>query len=233
MKTHSAATARTVSMVLGFSYPLLAHLAVIQDSRALTLTALGMLCLAMLLPALANGRWLAWLALLPLALTGQALYGAQAPSLSLYPAPILVPAFMAWVFGQTLTPTRTPLIAQLVQAMHASGDAPSDPAVWRYARRLTWVWTWLFVGISLANFVLGLLAEPEGLLLASGIEPPVTVPQRWWSLFANLIGYALVAAFFVAEYAYRRHRFPDQPYRNLYEFLRQVMRAMPRLVRPG
>jgi hypothetical protein len=58
----------------------------------------------------------------------------------------------------------------------------------------------------------------------------VTVPEEWWSLFANMIGYLLVAAFFLIEYAYRRHRFPRQPYRNMLEFFLKVFAAMPRLV---
>ena len=66
--------------------------------------------------------------------------------------------------------------------------------------------------------------------LAAGVEPPVRVSQEAWSLFANVIGYLLVAAFFVIEYAYRRQRFPRQPYRNILDFLIRVLAAMPRLV---
>ena len=88
----------------------------------------------------------------------------------------------------------------------------------------------LIIAISSTSLVLGLLAEPDGLLLAAGIEPPVTVSQEAWSLFANVIGYLLVAAFFVIEYAYRRQRFPRQPYRNILDFLLRVLAAMPRLV---
>jgi hypothetical protein len=56
------------------------------------------------------------------------------------------------------------------------------------------------------------------------------VPLGWWSLFANLIGYLLVAAFFLIEYAYRGRRFPQQPYRNLFDFLRRMLAALPELV---
>lgn len=220
-------------MLLGFSYPVLAHIGILQRSRALMIAALGLLCLAMLMPALARLRMAAWLALLPLIGAGILLHRAATPSLPLYIAPVLVPAFMAWVFGQTLSSGRTPLIAQLVRAMHAVGEAPEDPAVWNYARRLTWVWTVMFLSIASLNFLLALFCKPEGLLLVSGIHPPFTIPQQWWSSFANVIGYLLVGVFFLLEYTYRRYRFPNQPYRNLYEFLRQVMRAMPRLVRPS
>ena len=58
------------------------------------------------------------------------------------------------------------------------------------------------------------------------------MPWEWWSLFANVIGYLLVAALFLIEYAYRRQRFPRQPYRNLLEFFLQVLAVMPRLADP-
>jgi uncharacterized membrane protein len=105
-----------------------------------------------------------------------------------------------------------------------------DPEVLGYARKLTGAWTVFFITLSTTNLVLALLARPDGLLLASGITPPVTVPQEWWSLFANVIGYLLVAAFFLIEYAYRRRRFPRQPYRNMLDFFLRVLAAMPRLV---
>jgi len=36
--------------------------------------------------------------------------------------------------------------------------------------------------------------------------------------------------FFVVEYAYRRYRFPQQPYRNMYDFLRQMAAVAPQLI---
>ncbi len=65
---------------------------------------------------------------------------------------------------------------------------------------------------------------------ASGYQPPVAVSHEGWSLFTNLIAYVLVVAFFAVEYAYRRRRFPRQPYRNMFDFLRRVLAAMPRLL---
>jgi len=58
----------------------------------------------------------------------------------------------------------------------------------------------------------------------------VTVPLHWWSLFANLIGYLLVAVFLAIEYAYRRYRFPQQPFRNVFDFLKRMSTAMPKLM---
>jgi uncharacterized membrane protein len=137
---------------------------------------------------------------------------------------------MGWLFGQTLLPGRTPLIAQLIRHMHSGGEREPEPDVWRYARTLTQVWTLLFIAIATVNLVLAAVASPDGLLLAAGIAPPFTAPQVWWSLFANVIGYLIVAALFVIEYAWRRHRFPEQPYRNMFDFLRRMAAAMPRLI---
>jgi uncharacterized membrane protein len=117
------------------------------------------------------------------------------------------------VFGNTLLPGRTPLIAQLIRLLQPPGDEPED-AVWSYARKLTAAWTMLFVALVAFNLALAALAAPHV-----------------WSLFTNLIEYLIVAAFFAIEYAYRRQRFPRQPYRNMFDFLRRLLAAMPRLMR--
>jgi len=49
-------------------------------------------------------------------------------------------------------------------------------------------------------------------------------------LFANLIAYVIVVAFFAVEYAYRRRRFPQQPYRNMLEFVQRLLASLPGLV---
>ena len=77
------------------------------------------------------------------------------------------------------------------------------------------------------NLALALLASPGGLLLAAGMQPSLTVPRETWSLFANLMNYLVVACFFLAEYAYRRRRFPEQPYAGLLDFLRRAGAVTP------
>ena len=90
----------------------------------------------------------------------------------------------------------------------------------------------MFVALATFNLLLAAFVEPDGLLRASGIEPRLAVSHEVWSLFTNLLEYLLVAAFFVIEYAYRRQRFPRQPYRNMFDFLRRMLAAMPRITRP-
>jgi uncharacterized membrane protein len=217
---------------LVLAYPLVAHFGVIWNSVTLIAIALGLLIVLPMLPPLARRSVAAWVALPPVVVGLWWLSRSTHATLPLYIAPVLVPGFMAGVFGSTLLAGQIPLIEQLIRIMESGqdGNGAPEPDVLAYARKLTRAWTLFFVTLSATNLVLGLLAEPGGMLLAGGVTPPVTVPEEWWSLFANVIGYLLVAAFFLIEYAYRRHRFPQQPYRNMLEFILKVFAAMPRLV---
>lgn len=224
------AAVRQVTTALSFAYPVLAHLAVARNSAALTLAALVLLAGISLLPGLVRGEAGPWLAVPLVAGACWWLSTVAAPVLPLYVPPILVPAFLACVFGTTLRPGRTPLISQLIRLMHAPGDEP-EAAVWSYARRLTALWTMLFVMLAVFNLVVAAVVEPDGLLRAAGLSPPLAVSHDVWSLFTNLIEYLVVAAFFLVEYAYRRTRFPRQPYRNMFDFIRRTAAAMPRIGR--
>jgi uncharacterized membrane protein len=224
------AAVRQVTTALSFAYPVLAHFAVARNSAGLTIAALALLAAISLLPGLARGAATAWLAVPIVGGVCWWLSGIDQPLLPLYLPPIIVPAFLAYVFGMTLRPGRTPLISQMIRLLQPPGEEP-EPAVWSYARRLTATWTALFVALATFNLLLAALAEPDGLLRAGGIDPGLAVSHEVWSLFTNLIEYLLVAAFFAIEYAYRRQKFPRQPYRNMFDFLRRMAAAMPRLIR--
>jgi hypothetical protein len=89
---------------------------------------------------------------------------------------------------------------------------------------LTATWTALFVVLAVVNLMLALCATPGGLLLAAGFEPPVPVPLAIWSLFANILNYVFVGVLFVVEYAWRQRVFPQQRYRNIFDFTQRVAR---------
>jgi uncharacterized membrane protein len=141
---------------------------------------------------------------------------------------VLIPCFMAWIFGRTLAGGRTPLIERIVRLSHSPRE-PIDAAVLVYARRLTLTWTVLFVFLGTVNLVLALCATPNGILPWLGVDPPVRVPRETWSLFANVLNYLIVAAFFTLEYAWRRYRFPHQPYANMFDFIRRTAALGPRI----
>ena len=225
------AAVRPVTTALSFAYPVLAHFAVARHSAGLTIAALMLLAAISLLPGLARGAVGAWLAVPLVGAASWWLSSVEQPVLALYLPPIVVPAFLAGVFGNTLRSGRTPLISQLIRLLQAPGDDEPESAVWVYARRLTAAWTAMFVALATFNLLLAAFVEPDGLLRASGIEPGLALSHEVWSLFTNLLEYLLVAAFFVIEYAYRRQRFPRQPYRNMFDFLRRMLAAMPRITR--
>jgi hypothetical protein len=76
---------------------------------------------------------------------------------------------------------------------------------------------------------LALVASPGGLLAMLGIAAPFTIPTLYWSLFSDAGCYVLTGVMFLGEYQVRRRRFPWQPYRNFFEFLRQASAIGPAL----
>lgn len=208
-------------MVMGLSYPLLAHVAALSGRPGLIAASIGWLVVLTLLPGLRRRSLVAWAALAAALVGLYAIAGSTAPVLLQFLPPVVMIGFMAWVFGHTLRPGRTPLIESIIRALLGPEDSV-DEDVLGYARRLTGVWTALLVVLATISAVLALCADPDGLLLTFGVQPAVTVPLNLWSLFANLLNYLLVAALFVGEFAYRRRRFPQQPYRGLLDFTRRV-----------
>jgi uncharacterized membrane protein len=211
------------AVLLGLSYPVLAHIAVLSGQPALIAGSVGLLVLLILLQPLRRGRPWAWAVCIASVAGLFALSASSAATLPLFLPPVLIHAFMAWVFGHTLLDDRVPLIERIIRALHEP-DEDLDPSITRYARRLTAIWTALFVALATVNLTLALCASPDGLLLAAGIQPPISVPLGVWSLFANVMDYVFVGALFVGEYAWRQHVFPQQRYRNIVDFTRRVVR---------
>ena len=220
---------KLIMVALAVAYPFLAHAAAASGSPRLTLACAALLAALTLAPGLAARR--AWaFALAPVA--ALAIWGlarADAAQLPLFLPPVLINAYLAWLFGHTLLAGRVPLLERVARLVH--GERALDPRIPAYARKLTAVWTVLFVALAAINLALAMLADPQGLLLALGVHPALTVPRTWWSLFANLLNYLLVGVLFALEYAVRRRVFPQQPYRNFAEFLRRLIAVGPRLWR--
>jgi uncharacterized membrane protein len=217
-------------IALAIAFPLISHAAVVSHNGSLTIVSLAVLALLVMLPRLVAWSPAAWCAL-PVVVGALVLLSrAHAAWLPLYATPVIIMLFVAWMFGHTLLPGQVPLVERLVRLLHESDTLRED--IRSYARRVTVAWTILMAALGLLNLTLALVAEPDGVLLLAGIEPPFTVHVETWSLFANLLNYVIVGAFFVAEYVYRDHRFPEQRYRNMFEFLRRAAAVGPRVWRP-
>ena len=220
---------RNTAVALAVAYPLFAHGASLLNSSGLTVASVAILAAAILVRPMADGRRWAWLAAPAAALAIFWLWRADAAALVLYLPPILLNVFLAWLFGHTLARGSVPLVERLVLLLQRPGE-PLEVAIARYARRLTITWTALFGLLAALNLGLALCATPGGLLESAGVSPPLPVDRETWSLFANVLNYAIVVAFFLLEYAYRRRRFPGRPYRNLLDFLRRAAAAGPPLM---
>jgi uncharacterized membrane protein len=219
-------------ILLGAAYPVLAHIAVLDRRPVLIAASIGLLVMLVLLPGLRDRRTLAW-TMLPIAALGLvAAIGSGHALQLLFLPPILINGFMAWLFGHTLLPGRTPLIERVVHAMHGPDAADVTAEVIAYARKVTQVWAGLFVVLTAANLLLAALARPGGFLSSAGLDIGASVPLGMWSLFANVLNYAIVAALFVAEFAVRQRRFPQSPYRGFVDFSRRLA-SLERMFRPA
>jgi uncharacterized membrane protein len=218
-------------LILGASYPVLAHVATLSARPDLIAASISLLIVLVLLPALRAGRWLGWATLLAAA-SGLyvALASGSAMSLLLLP-PVLLNGFMAWLFGRTLRDGQMPLIERAARAMRGPGARLDDEVV-AYARGVTQAWTALFVVLTVVTLVLALLARPAGLLRVAGFDPSVSVPLSTWSLFANVLSYLLIGALFAIEFVVRARRFPHQPYSGVIDFARRLA-AQSHLFRPA
>lgn len=99
-------------------------------------------------------------------------------------------AALAWVFGRTLAPGRTPLCTEMASWVHEDINAP---ALRRYTRSVTVVWTAFFVLITALSLALYLWAT-----------------ARVWAIFSTAISPLLTGLLFIAENMARHWRLPPQ-----------------------
>jgi uncharacterized membrane protein len=110
---------------------------------------------------------------------------------------------LAFMFGRTLVADREPLCTRFARVLH--GSLPAE--VERYTRHVTIAWTLFFALLFTLSCVLYL----GGFLAA-------------WSLLANGIGFALIAAMFGGEYAVRRRVLPSWHHTGILEGIRAFAR---------
>ena len=214
-------------LLLAIAYPLLAHWASVDGSGIIALLALADLAVIVLLLPLAGRRAWAWMLLALIGLGLWALHGSNVPALLLLAPPVVFTGLLSWWFGRSLRPGKVPLISRIVSGLEGCAPVELKPELKHYTRRLTAFWAGLLALLALTNGVLALVAVPDGLLVRLGHPPLLTVSQDAWSWFANLLNYGIVGGFFLAEYLYRKRRFPDRPYRDFPDFLRRMAALGP------
>jgi uncharacterized membrane protein len=201
-----------IAVLFGTS-PIVLHFAIVWSSPPLMALFLALIATG-LLASVARGRFPPWAlalaALAALGMVGFALLDLDAASRIAGAWPILVYLAIAWVFGSTLLPGRTPLIERIARIVD-HGDAMPGELV-TYTRFLTWVWTVAPLTLALLSMLLAHFAS-----------------RTMWSLFTNVLSYAVLAVLFFAEYPYRRWRYPDTPHTNPVAVAVRLARSAPEL----
>lgn len=193
--------------LLAACYPLLSHFALMRRQASLEWIALMVLFAAAFYSGLKRGRRYDWLAFLAFAALVGGLMRVDTQAYALYLPPMVFPALALLSFAGSLLPGRTPLVTQIATVAHGGTLAPE----WvPYTRTVTWSWTLILIGI------LGI----DVALLCFG-------SRELWSLWANFIGYLVVGAVFVIEYAYRRLRFRKLQQQSFAEHLRTLTQVRP------
>jgi uncharacterized membrane protein len=203
--------ARALIVALSFvASSVLIHVAVMGHTPWLEWLALVSLVFVPFSLPLFALRWRAWLLFAAICAGSWWLvkYGGGRPLL--YLPSILIPAALAWFFGRTLAAGRQPLITSVALAAR-----PATPDyLLRYSRRLTQLWTGIFIAMTLWDLALALFA-----------------PREAWSFMANGANYLVIGATVTIEYIYRRWRFRDYSHPGFVEYLRIVVTADPRRMR--
>jgi len=198
--------------ILFGSSPFVLHLAIVRSSRVLMIVFLAMV-LAGLVAGVTKGRLPLWVAAIAgLGLAAFATLDAATAVRIAWVWPILGYLAVAWVFGHTLRPGRMPLIERIARRID-QGDAIPRELV-RYTRLLTWAWTVVPLAIAIASVLLAQFATREV-----------------WSLFTNVLGYVALAVLFLAEYPYRRWRYPHTPHTNPIAVALRLARSAPEYFR--
>jgi len=186
------------------AFPALSHLAVVSGDARWAALGLALLAWSVLAARVRPARAV----LLGLPLSGVAFgLGALWPAAIVFTPPLAVYLALAGAFAATLRSGREPMVSRFAR-IERGGELPPDLA--RYTRVLTGLWVLFFVvmaGVSLSLALAG--------------------PRELWSLFTNLVSYALLALFFLCEYLYRRIRFRHHRHPGLVEFLRRLPSYRP------
>ena len=194
-------------------YLVLAHLASVRGDGGHAALALLAIVLLVLVPVLLRGRAWAWLALAACAAALWRFAPTPWPWQILRLVPVAFVALVGFGFARTLRAGRVPLIARIVAALDGIAPDQLSNDVRQYARRLTLAWTLLLAALALFDLWMALHATPEQ-----------------WSWLANIGDYVVILGFMLAEFMYRKRRFPGQP-RSFLGFVKAMLALGPRFWR--
>lgn len=203
--------AQALSVVVVCATPLAFHLGMTGEHFQLAASA-ALVIAAMCVFAGVRKPLLRWPIAAALLVAAAAAYaGRQAAAELALLLPASVYALVAWLFARTLAAGRVPLIQRIAEIERG---AALPPELARHARGVTWAWALLFIGMAITSLLLALYAS-----------------QAAWSLFSNVLSYALIGALFIGEYVYRVWRYPQFPHHDPVRVAFNLIRRGPELFR--
>lgn len=192
------------TLILVVSYPLITHYSVVSQNPW---PALILLCLiaASVFGAKHHGKRVTWgvvLSIAGLALAGFALFKLlqHYEFAVLYFPPIFISFGLAFLFGRTLLPGKTPLITHMALIYHGG---QMEPALFAYTRWVTIAWVLLFTFLGVESIFLAAFTSLDT-----------------WSLYTNCLNYLFILALIVGEHFIRIWRFSHIEFPGFVGFLR-------------
>lgn len=144
--------------------------------------------------------------------------------------PVMINLALGALFARTLAPGREPLIARVIGVLEGR-ERLAQAGVARYARRLTLAWVLLFAAQAALLATILACRVPDGLCATLGLAPPLALAAAGWRWYLHLGSYALVFAFLLLEYAFRRWHLRHLPHASLPRFLARLVMRWPALAR--
>jgi hypothetical protein len=138
--------------------------------------------------------------------------------------PATIAAFVAYLFARTLLRPRVTLIGRAIIALDGA-ERLADPAIARYARRLTLVWALYQSALAAVGAILALHTRGWFAGLPAHTPSPL--------LFGTFLLPCAVAILFLGEFVLRPYWLPQAPRRGLIEFVHGLVRTWPQLLDDG
>jgi len=198
--------ARRLLPLLLVAYPFVTHALVVAGYETLSVVLIILICLLGLTGArspdgkVPTGMRLLWLVAIIASLVNLATGTADVMLL----LPVVLNLALAAFCLVSLRAGNTPFLERMIRLAHPAG-ARLRPDVITSARTLTWTWVGFFL-----------------VMTAVDLRLAYYVPTETWSLFTNVIYFALIAALVLTQYLYHRIRFGGLASGSLWRFVRAV-----------
>lgn len=136
--------------------------------------------------------------------------------------PVLINAVLCAIFARTLTPGRQTLVARAILALEGP-ERLALPGVASYARKLTLTWA-LLLGVQAVVLLILVLCNSPGITSPIALQPGVV---HW---YLHVGSYAVVIAFMLLEYGFRRWHMRGVPHPHFGQFCVHLAQRWPALV---